>query len=687
MADQNQAPGALSGSSLTIASLRGGLNDTDSSLSLIDDAVQIAENVEFTKSTLGERRLGCQVISDLPATISGDPTLTAVTWATTHQPSSDSGLLELWLLAQSLTANNNLITRRTQTAWSTVTLSDPATVTSGKGHAMAGTTLHGKLMHGYKSGFDRMHVWDNTSHRRAGLAEPVAAPTAADTAVAGAYASTRYGRIRFIRVDPSDGTSIRLRSEPSVTKTFIPNGAFNGSIWTRPALLGESETHWEIELSNDNANFYKIANIPIGTTTYTDTTAASPGYASAATAILSEDIGDYTLLPSAKFLCVDDDRLLLGGSWEEDALSSRIFWTPVNSDPGVGNDERLKLAANPFRDLDGIEGGALTGLKQGSTGYVFAFKRARIYKLIRTGTLIGAYDVNTQTRSRGALPGSVIEAVDQTGASALYFLDPAVGPCRLGVQGIEWCGYDVQKLWKRVEVDATIPCHGVYHADKQQIHWWVALDGSSYPNAKIILHCNRSVRTEAGVRKGWVTVPVGNRIASAHCSTMFSANVESTDPRSVRKVPFIGKAEWTVGSTTVRNLWQRCEVGNTDALTAGDVSCYYNGILKTKPYTAGGLFNQFGILSGAVVAEASAGAIVTVRAYKNFNADLPDEADVSLTPSGAAETTVIKTLDDLGLSEITALEIEFGDLRPDLSPSAYWEVQKLEFKMTPGETI
>ena len=680
-----QAPNAIDGDKLTITSTRGGMNDTDSSLFLSDDAVQKAENVEFVKSTMGERRLGCQVITDLPATITGDATLTAVTWAAKHQPTSDKGLRELWLLAQSLTANNNLITRRTQTAWTTVTLSDAATVTSGKGHAMAGTTLHGKLMHAYKSGFDRLHVWDNTSHRRAGLAQP-AAPTGANTAVGGAYAGTRYVRVRYIRVNPADGTTILLRSEPSLSLVFVPSGANTGLIVTRPALIGESETHWEVEFSNDNANYYKLSNVPIATTTFTDTLAASPGYASAATALLSENIGDYTLLPSAKFLCVDDDRLLLGGSWESDALSSRIFWTPVNSDPGVGNDERLKLCVNPYRDLDGIEGGDLTGLSQGSTGYVFAFKRSRIYKLIRTGTLIGAYDVNTQTRARGALPGSVIEAVDQTGVSALYFLDPAVGPCRLGVQGIEWCGYDVQKLWKRVEVDAAIPCHGVYHADKQQVHWWVALDGSSYPNAKLILHCNRSVRTLAGVRQGWTTVPVGNRIATAHCSVMFSSNVESTDPRSIRNVPFIGKAEWTVGASTIRDLWQRCEVGNTDALTTGDVAAYYNAVVRTKPYTAGGLFNKFGVLSGAVVAEASPSAIVTVRARKNFNADLSDEADVSLTPSGAAETTVIRRLEDLGLSEITALEIEYGDLRPDLSPAAYWEVQKMEFKMTTGET-
>jgi hypothetical protein len=672
---------------LTLASLRGGVNDSDSAVFLSDDAVQIAENVEFVKSTLGERRLGCQVLSDLPASITGDAALTAVTWATRHQPTSDPGTMELWLLAQSLSAANNLVVRRTTAGWFTVTLADAATTTSGNGHKMAGQTIHGKLIHSYLSAQNRTYAYDSTAlHRRSGLAQPAAAPTCADTAVAGGYAGTRYVRIRFIRVDPVGGVQILLRSEPSTTRTFVPNGAFNGMVVTRPALLGESETHWEIELSNDNANFYKLANIPIATTTYTDTVAASPGYASQTSALLSEDIGAYTLLPAVKYLCVDDDRLLLGSSRSDDTLTSRIYWTPVNSDPGVGNDERIDLNNNPYRDLDGIEGGELTGLAQGASGYIFAFKRSRIYKLIRTNTLLGAYDPVTQSRSRGALAGSVVQAVDQNGQTALYFLDPAVGPCRLGDQGLEWCGYDVQELWKRVEVDATIPCHGVYHADKQQVHWWVALDGSNYPNAKIVFHCNRAVRTDSGVRKGWVTVPIGNRIATAHCSIMFASNVESTDARSVRQVPFIGKEEWTVLGVTKRDLFQRCEVGNTDCLTTGDVSAYYNGRVRTKPYLTAGMFNQFGVLTGSVLAVASDSAIITVRAIKDYNAELSDEADVSLAPSEARESTVIRRMENLNLSEITALEIEYGDLRPDLSPNAYWELQKMQFKMTNGET-
>jgi hypothetical protein len=685
MAQDQQS--AFEGDSLTLTTLRGGMNDSDSAVFLGDDAVQVAENVEFTKSTLGERRLGCQVISDLPASITGDANLTAITWATRHQPESDPGTVELWLLAQSLSSTNNLVVRRTQSAWSTVALADAATTTLGRGHQMAAQSLHGKLMHTYMGALDRAYAYDSTAgHRRSGLAEPAAAPTCANTAVGGAYAGTRYARIRYIRVDPADGVTILLRSEPSAERTFAPSGAFDGMIVTRPALIGESETHWEVELSNDGANFYKVSNVPAATTTYTDRVAASPGYASEATALLSEDIGNYTLLPSTKFLCVDDDRLLLGGSWLDDDLSSRVYWTPVNSDPGVGNDERLNLTTNPFRDLDGVEGGELTGLAQGSTGYVFAFKRSRIYKLIRTGTLLGAYDSNTQTRARGALPGSIVQAVDQHGQTALYFLDPAVGPCRLGVENIEWCGYDVQTLWARVEVDATVPCHGVYHADKQQVHWWVALDGSNYPNAKIILHCNRAIRTDNGVRKGWVTVPVNNRIATAHCSIMFASNVESTDGRSVRQVPFIGKEEWTVLGVTKRNLFQRCEVGNTDCFTAGDVSAYYNAKVRTKPYLVGGLFNQFGVLTGSVLATASDTATITVRAIKDYNVDQSAEADVSLAPSEARESTVIRKMEDLGLSEITALEIEYGDLRPDLSPDAYWEVQKMQFKMTHGET-
>jgi hypothetical protein len=150
------------------------------------------------------------------------------------------------------------------------------------------------------------------------------------------------------------GSTVLRRSEPGATLTFAPSGTKTGAVITKPASIGESETHWEIEASTDNANFYRLAQTVVGTTTYTDTVALGTGYATSGT--LSADTGDYTRIPSGKFLVSDDDRLVIAGSWENADYASRIWWTPVYGDTtGVGNDERLEMDTDPFLDLDGFK--------------------------------------------------------------------------------------------------------------------------------------------------------------------------------------------------------------------------------------------------------------------------------------------------------------------------------------------
>lgn len=670
---------------LAIMSLRGGCNNSDPAISLSDDACQVAENVEFDTSTCGQRRLGCTAVT-LGTGISSDTAIDAVTWMGRHLPSNDPGVAELWVFGQSLTVSTSILQQRTSTAWTTISPTDAITSTVPYGHNIVGQTFHNKLFMAYKSAQDRLHVWDGTTLRRAGLAPPVAAPSVTDTAGVGTYASVRYFRIRFAALS---GSEVLRRSEPSDTTTFTPATGLNtGAIITRPAIVNEGETHWEVEASNNNADFYKITTVAIGTTTYTDTTAASPGYASVTDAILSEDIGSYTVFPSVRYLALDDDRLIGGGSYEDDDLASTLYWSPVNNDPGVGSDERIDLNTNPRISLDGSDGGEITGISQGTTGYIFAFKRSRIYKMLRTGTLNHAYEPFCLTRARGALKGSVITAVDQTGQPCIYFLDQSVGPCRMSSNGLEWCGYDIFKgTWKTVNVDAAVPCHGVYHSDKQQVHWWIAVNGSEYPNAKIILQTNRARKTDAGVRGGWSVVPQGTRLGDAHCSLMHSVNVGTLEDRSITLVPLIGKKYWTVDGVTVRALIQRCDVGNTDAASStADEDGYYRARVKTKPYAVTTVLNQFAVLVGTILAASQAGSRMMVRLIKDYGEkDPPIEVDVEFTPF-STEATVLRKLEGLGVSGVTVLEVEFGDLRPDLQYDEYWDVEQLVFKVSQGAT-
>lgn len=667
---------------ITVSSLRGGVNDNDPPTSLAADVCTIAENVEFSFSTLGERRGGCTAIA-LPASITGDANITAVTFMGTHYPTNSLGAVELWAMGQSLTAANNVLTRNVTGTWGTVTPDDAINTNYllGYGSSIRGASLHGKFYISYKSSVDQLHVWDGTTLRKTGLAQPAAAPTATDGGGGGTIASKRYYRIRYVTMS---GTTVLRRSEPSSVLGFTPDGSHANVTVTRPALISQGETHWEIEASTDNANFYRLTQILVATTTYADTIVFAAGYASGG--VLSELLTAYTLIPSGKYMTTDADRLIIGGSWENSLYGSRIWWTPVLGSTGVGNDERLDMTVNPYIDLDGFEGGDLTGLSHSVNGYLYAFKWGAIYKVLRKGQATGAYDAVPITKSRGAFPNSLVEGVDQAGNPALYFLDPLVGPMRIGIYGLEWLGRDLRTLWGRVNQNAVVPAHGVFYQSKNQVHFWVALDGADHPNAKIIVHTDQIVSDANGGRRGWVTVPVGDRISDAYCSTMFSDNIDSADIRSFSQTPFIGKGQWIVAGSTIKQLIQRCDVGTTDAFNAGDTTAFYRARVQTRPFSPVGVGNQTGLMAATlVVASASAPANdVHVQAVKNFGVETKT-LGVDLFSLGT-EDVLVKQLDNLNFSEVNTIQFTFGDLDMAINPTTNWQLQLFSAKMTSGQT-
>ena len=647
---------------LSIFSLQGGLDDTSSQAALENDACTLAENVEFIYSTLGERRAGCTEIT-LPASFTG---LDAITWVYRHIPANDPEDAQLWALAQDLTGSSPAyqLAYKDTTGWHDVTLPDALIATVPNGHQMQAVTLHGKLFLAYKSAVDRLHVWDGTAFRRCGLAEPAAAPTAADSG-SGTIAGTRYYRVRY--TVQSGGETI-LRSEPSAVLTFTPSGTGEDIVVTKPASISEGETHWELEASLDNANFYVFATTAVATTTATDHTAFRTGYASTYT--LSEDIGDYTLIPSVKFLAVDEDRLVTASSYEDEALASRVGWTPVLNSPGVGNDERYEYDTDPYLDLDGYEGAGLTSLSRATNGYLYAQKLGHTYKLVRQGQRTNAYLSYPITKAVGAFQGSLVEAIDQAGNPAVYFLDLRQGPYRIGGEGMQWCGRDIQTLWSRVNVNALVPCHGVYDSQSKQVHYWLALDNSDYPNGKIVLHVNKMRNTDEGARRGWVTVPVGDVIAAAHCSEMFSTNIEASAARTRNLKPFIGTA-----STKIL----RCGTGTDDNGTD------FRGKVRTKPFWPGNLMNHSQIMAATLLTKAvtETGAEITVKAIRDFGIETT-QASTSLTATGSEEH-LIKQLDDLSFSELYAVQLEIGDIETTFVPSS-WGVDALILKLTTGQS-
>lgn len=638
-----------------IHSLRGGQNDEDAPTSLADDECVVCRNVEFVDSPLGDRRRGAEAI-DLSASITAHD---EVTFLHNHVPAGDLTAAELWVLGVTATASSTLA--RKTTAWATVSVDDAIVLTNGAKYRVRGQSLHGKLFLAYQSAQDRLHVYDGDgSVRRVGLAQPAAAPTAANGGGAGSFTGTRYYRVRFTEMS---GSTVLRRSEPSDTLTFAPGGSNAAAVVTRPAVVSEGETHWELEASVDNANFYVIATTAIATTTANDTTAFSPGYADDFE--LSPDIGDYTLVPSGKFLCVDRDRLVMGGSWDDTDLGSRVTWTPVFKDPGDGNDERIENDQDPRVDLDPGVGGELTNLLT-VNGSIWAFKQSRIYKLTASGVRSRAYDVTPISTVRGAIEDSAVEGVDQSGQPAIYFLDPAVGPCRINISGVKQVR-GIRQTYFAVNLDAAVVCRAFYDPDNKQVHWKIATSGSDTPDLELVLHVEHTRDTPDGHVKGGWTVWDGE-ITEALAVCLFAENIDGNVARSRVLRPFIGTAN-------TGRVWI-CDTGTDDNGTA------YSGRILTKPHIRGVLLNQFEVQEAVIVGKAVTGATVDVSIEADFNRFRKEVASVSFTPE-SDESRVVTKVDNLSIAEMRTAQIAIEDTDPP--GSGRWELELLALRETGGQ--
>lgn len=625
-------------SPLVIASLRGGMNNTDPWHVLPEDQCILAENVEFFYSALGERRNGCVPVS---LTSSGLETYDAIVHLSQQFPTNDPNLGQIWAVGATEGVSAVFARRADDFSWNTVTIKDAIDAAAPGIYQIFAQSYQNKQFFVYPSAQDRLHVWDGSTIRRTGLAAPAAAPTVVDTG-SGTYSGTRYFRTRNIE---KSGSTILRRSEPSESVSITPSGSGAGAEVTRPTAVDEGETHWELEASADDRNYYLIATIAIATTTYTDTTASAVTYA---TFTVSEEIGEYLLQPAARFLLVDGDRLIGAGHPTDASLGSTIWWTPVSNDPGVGNDERLPLAslANNRRSLDNYEGGPITGVSENVNGVFYVFKWSHIYQATRTGNADDAYSILCLSKARGALPGSIVSGMDENGQACVYFLDPLAGPSRLGVNGLQLI-HGLRRTWTRVNRLATkVVSHGVYYPEKRQVHWWVAADGADSPSLKLVLQVTE-VRpgTDAEAVRGW-SIATG-RIAEALCSAIVNVTILGEDGSisTIARRPYIG--------LDTPDLLQQCDLLSTDAGQA------YVAKIVTRPYMLNGLLDKWGAMQAAILANASTAGPLLVRCVRDFNKEVTS-AQADFTPEGT-EPFVAAQMDDLHMSDAFAIQFIFSD--------------------------
>lgn len=613
-----------------------GQNGWDALVDVPLDQSVSSRNVHLFDGGLGTRRGG-----SVSLTITG---VTApINALIEYIPGQDETAAELFAVDNS--ATTKILRCAAGSSFSNLTLADNVATAPTM---VSAAVLNGKLYLAYDSTVNRLHVFDpgysTTTVRRAGMGTP-AAPTAADGGGAGAYAATaRYYRVAF--TEQRSGVTVRRSLlSPSLSKT--PDGAHANLTVTKPSSISEGETHWEVYGSTDDALYYLLSTIAVGTTTYADTEA--PADYAGHTAAPAE--GANTPFPSVKSLGTDGSRLYGLGVWETSAgdsltpVSGRFYFSPVLDSSGVHDDERISntTTIQGFIDLARNVGGTDRGVTpRPVNNVIFAFQSTGVYGLYPTGSATVPFRRVVVSSQVGNLAQqAIVMAHDRNGAPCAYFLDPVKGPYVVGgSDGLKWCGKDVATDWATVNRDAsTIAAWGVFHSDMEQVIFAVATGGSATPNLALVLDVTEQEPDEKGdLRSGW-TVYDGDFVAS-RCGVVFSNTLNATRART--KVPYTG------GNSKLLRYDPSVDRDDTTSfqayVTSGSLVTAARNIQLDRAYT---------------VADAASGVSIRHRLIRNSGAENRDST-LTLTADGT-ETIVMKKADDAAMQEAWTVQVSLGD--------------------------
>lgn len=628
---------------LVIADLRGGRNGDDPPLSLQMNQCADAYNVDWYTATVARKRGGHTDVDTTGTSVTTLPGLTSLIRFGAELWALGMGAATVWQIA-----------RLSAAAWSNPSLKD---VPTGSGvQRMRGASLKGFLYLAYRSGVDRLHVWDGSTVRRAGLVAQATAPTVADTG-AGAYAATiRYYRQRYIELSGSD---VIRRSEFSATVTFTPSGAGTAARVTKAAAVSEGETHWELEASADNLVFYRIARTAVGTTTYDDSATPST-YATTGT--LSDISGTHSLFPSVDFVIADDNRVLGAYGSAATATRNRVYFTPAIGSLDVGDAERVPNTTSQknWVDINAGDDDPIVGFGGPINGTVFVFKSQQIWRLTPNGNVSLPYDVRAVSRAVGAVSQeSIVTAEDADGTPAVYFMSQR-GPYRMGKNGLEFLGTGMLDRISVTPPSSTV--FTLWYPLKHQV--WFCLGD---PNMERYVYDTFLSAWSRHV----VTAPSGATITNTYAGVMFS---DTIDGLSATLKPYLGGYKYVAGLPVPMLLR-----GDTSA-TADDGGTF-QAYVKTRAYAPGGLIHHAAVHEGTLTALAGSGVTITVSMIPDFGAQSTRTGTALLTAAGS-ETRVRKKVTGIELAGLTAVQYQIGDAS---AVSNGWTVDALAVSVTPQE--
>lgn len=640
---------------IVISDLRGGRNGTDPPLTLPDNQCVEAENVDWKDAAVARKRGGATALSMTGGTTLGDIASSLIR----HVPGNTETAAELWTVDGDLSPVKRLAGGAT---WADVTVDDALNTLP---QDMVGVSFNGKLFLAYSSAVDRLHCYDPSLAvprvRRVGLNPGTNQPGVANTG-AGAYAATqRFYRARFLQL--SGGTIVRW-SEPTPPIAFTPSGAGAAVRVTMPALPGEGETHWQVEVSLDNATFYRLIGQVVGTTTYDDSAATTTYSANP----LSDPLGTYSLPTRVKYLMTDGNRLLMAENFST-GFHSRVWFTAVLGSTDQGDDERIPSTTTQkfFVDLNENDGGAITGMGGPLNGSPYIFKQREVWKMTPTGSVTTPYVVRKLRDDIGCVAHkSIVVGQDALGRAALYFMSHR-GPYRITADGvIEYLGRDNEDIWRTVNLGAaTVLAHSVYYPDLHQWWLWISTGSSDTPDVKMMFDAQLGFPDQNGqIRGGWAKHTGSS--AAARCSCLFSNTVGATMSRDLK--PYIGRS-------AINTIW-KCDTADVD-----DAGTDFQAKVTTRPLmTTPDLLRKSGIGESTIVAKAATSMSVSVTIARDFGKETRTHT-VSIAPA-ASETRVVKKAEGSEMGEADVIQMTIGD---SAANEQVWTVDALIVPVTTQE--
>jgi hypothetical protein len=623
-----------------IKDLRGGRNGFEPPEQIPDVQASLVFNMDWYRASFGRRRGGSDSLS-----MTGGTTFTGETaFIFRHVPGATETAAELWAADTSATPKWKRLTGGT--SWADVTLDDAVTASP---HEINATSFNGKLFLAYKSAVDRLHVYDSAvaKVRRSGLVK-AAVPTTGQ--IAGAVTDSRTYKICWTKQVAGVTT---MRGELSDASGVVVLVAQQAQI-TRPTLPGEGETHWELYAASTNGVYGLVATTVVATGTVNENNVVIN------TNNLDPVEGTNTVFPSVRYLTTDNNRLLGAGSWTTGGFSSRVFFSPILGDSDVGDDERYVFSDDQqnFVDLNENDGGYITALSPPLQGSIYVFKYRQIYKLTPTGDLDTPYLAYNVSRAIGCISHkSLVLGEDGTGTACLYFAS-AIGPYRLGQNGLEYLGHDIEDLWPTVNLNATgINCHGIFSPEKHQYWLWVSTGSANSPDTIFVFNSLNSESANGKTRGGWAVY--NGDLALANCSCLFSNTVGASMSFDLK--PYIGR-------TSVNNKIYK---GDTSAVD--DAGAAFRAYLTTKNYIVGNGAEFFSVGYPTLMAAIQAATTIQIKLLRDYSLESV-AVSISLAALGT-ETRGFRKDEGVTLSHCRTVAFEVGDA--SAVSVASWKLDKL----------